>query len=138
MLPLVKINLCFLHSSSCKTPTGSSSCCSPLTLGASSSHSQSVTTPHSNSTPSAPLSSSKKRSVLAGILNLPKQTPLGRRKTKAVGGARVLTSIEAHCMLDEKELKKKEEQIEKERDKRGNRSSSRNRMSRKRNKKKKL
>ena len=60
----------------------SSSCHSSLTLGASSSHNQSVTTPHStcNSKPSAPLSSQKKQSVLADILNL----PAGRRKTKAV------------------------------------------------------
>ena len=48
-------------------------------------------------------------------LNLPKQTPAGRRKTKAVSGARVLTSIEALHMLEEKERKKKEEQEEKKR-----------------------
>ena len=39
---------------------------------------------------------------------IPKQTPAGWRKTKAVGGARALTSIEACCMLEEKEHKKKE------------------------------
>ena len=55
---------------------------------------QSVATPHSNSTPSAPLSSFKKRSVLSGILNILEHTPAGWRKTKAVGGARVSTSIE--------------------------------------------
>ena len=104
-----------MHCSFRRTSTGSSSCHSPLTLGASSSYNQSVTTPHSNSTSSAPLSSSKKRSVLADILNLPKQTPAGRRKIKAVSGARVLTSIEARHMLEEKERKKKEEQEEKER-----------------------
>lgn len=104
-----------MYSKSHRTAPGSSPCCSPLTLGASSSHSQSLTTPHSNSTPSAPLSSFKKRSVLADILNIPKQTPAGRRKTKAVGGARVLTSIEARRMLEEKERKKKEEQEEKDR-----------------------
>ena len=103
-----------MHCSFHQTSTGSSSYHSPLTLGASSNHNQSVTTPHSNSTPKN-LSSSKKRSILADILNLSKQTPAGRRKTKAVSGARVLTSIEACHMLEEKEQKKKEEQEEKER-----------------------
>ena len=65
--------LCFhLHSSSSQIATGSSSCCSLMSLGTSS-----VTTPHSNSTPSAPLSSFKKQSVLSGILNILEHTPAG-------------------------------------------------------------
>jgi len=68
----------------------------------------------SNSLPSTPKSASKARSVFADILNLPNQTPTGRRKAKSVSGARVLTSIEARHMLEEKERKKQEEKEEKE------------------------
>ena len=64
-----------------------------------------------NLSPSTP----QTRSVLADILNLPQHTPTGRRKMKAVSGARVLTSIEARRILEEKERKKKEDLEEKER-----------------------
>lgn len=78
--------------------------------------------------PSACQSTSSTRSVLADILNIPTQTPSGRRKAKMVSAARVLTSIEARRILDEKEQKKKEEQQENEckKRKRGNRGNYRN------------
>ena len=84
-----------------------------------------MTTPHSsellkdssNSSSSAPKSASKVQSIFKDILNFPKQTPAGRRKTKTVSGARVLTSTEARRMLEEKEHKKKEQEEEKERKK---------------------
>ena len=117
-------------SSSLLAPGSSSSSSFPSDPGSTSKNTRSVSTPHSsencltgssrtptNSLTSAPQSASKSRSVFADILNLPNQTPTGRRKIKAVSGARVLTSIEARRILEEKEHKKKEELEEKERKK---------------------
>ena len=109
------------------TAPGSSSSFSPLTAPSSSSSGSPLTAPASSKdcllsssrapTNFSPQSASKTRSVLADILNLPKQTPTGRRKTKTVSGAKVLTSIEARRILEEKERKKKKEREEKERKK---------------------
>ena len=91
--PLSRMTTCSPRSSKNNIPTAAS------------------TTPASSANQNA----SKSRSVLSDILNLPSQTPSGRRKSKAVSGARVLTSLEACRMLEEKEQKKKDEIEEKER-----------------------